>query len=294
MAWGLALSGGGLLGAAHLGVLRALDDWGLHPDMLAGASAGGVVAGVLAGGGTLQALTAYGREVAARPHDYFRARGLRLAAELLPHDPVGPADSLFDPARFVDGLAALCPPPRRVEALRLPAALTSVDLAAMRPVAFVGGGRIPRPPRPTWRLICSGALRTALQATMAMPGVFEPVRGDGAFLVDGGVADNLPMDWAAALGAPRVLAVDVVAPQASLPRRAGIVWSLERTVSYFTYTMSELRAPGVPLFRLAPELGGDTALTAADFDRLVQAGYAAAAARRAAIEAFCAGRGDAG
>jgi len=285
--WGLALSGGGLLGAAHLGALAALQEWGLQPAALAGASAGGIVAGVLAAGGTLQALTAYGAEVVAHPLDYFRPQTLRLAAELLPHDPFGPAHSLFDSSPFVAGLVALCPEPHRIEAWRLPAALTAVDFGRMEAVAFV---RAPAgallAPRPGWRLVAACALHTALQATMAMPGVFSPVRAEGEFLVDGGVADNLPADWAAALGARRVLAIDVAALGAGLPRRPGIVWALGRTEAYFTHALSALRTPAVPLLRLEPDTTGSSALHPADFERLVEAGRAAAVARRGEIEAF--------
>jgi NTE family protein len=290
VAWGLALSGGGLLGAAHLGVLRALGEWGLRPGALAGASAGGLVAGVIAAGGSLPALTAYGRQVAAHPLDHFRPRALRLLAELLPHDPFGPADSLFDPGPFLDGLTALCPEPHRIEAWRLPTALTAVDFGRMQAVAFVrapAGGLVP--PGDGWRVVAAGDLRIALQATMAMPGVFAPVRLDGEFLVDGGVADNLPQDWAVAAGAQRVLAVDVAGLRSGLPPRAGILWSLGRTEAFFTHALSALRAPRVPILRLEPATAASAGWSPADYEALVEAGYAAAVARRGEIETFVGG-----
>ena len=50
MGYGLALAGGGTRGAAHVGVLKALDEAGLRPEAVAGASAGGIVAGLFASG----------------------------------------------------------------------------------------------------------------------------------------------------------------------------------------------------------------------------------------------------
>jgi NTE family protein len=287
MGWGLALSGGGILGAAHLGVVRALREWGLQPDVWAGTSAGGIVAGTLAAGASLDDVTAFGAKVSARPLQYLRPRAVRLLAELLPDDPLPPADSLLDSTAFVDGLADLCPV-QRIEDWPVPTALTAVDLAALEGVAFVRGAGAPAAGR--WRRVTSGPLRTALAATMAMPGVYSPVHTAAGFLVDGGVADTLPVDWAAALGADRVLAVDVAASAPGLPARAGILWSLARSAAYATATLSALREPPrLPVLTLTPDTAGVPAWGFSDYARLVAAGYAAAENRRDEIRAFLAG-----
>lgn len=288
--WGLALGGGAVLGAAHLGVLRALGEWGLQPDVLAGTSAGGLVAGALAAGAPLEGLVAFGAEVSRHPLRYLRPRVLNLVAELLPRDPLPPPDSLFDASALVAGLTELCPRPHRIEAWRRPAALTAVDLAGFSSVAFVGGP--PRGytlPRGGWQVRLGGDLRTALQATMAMPGVFAPVRGPAEVLVDGGLADLLPLDWAAALGARRILAVAVAAADPT-PPGTGLPWVLGRSVAYATSTMSALRRPPrVPLLTLAPDTGGISGFAFGEFARLVELGYAAASARRAEVLGFIRG-----
>jgi len=280
-----------VLGAAHLGVLRAFREWGLAPDALAGTSAGGLVAGVVAAGAPLEDVVAFGMEVGRRPLDYLPPRLVRLAAELLPGDPLPPADSLFDSGPLVRGLVELCPPPRRIEAWHIPTALTAVDLAALEGVAFVGGPATGRPlPRGRWRVEVGGELRVALQATMAMPGVFSPVRGPSTLLVDGGVADDLPVDWAAALGATRVVAVDVASAGPGLPPRAGIGWVLGRTADYVTATMSRLRRPvRLPVLTILPDTAGISGVAFAEFERLVELGYAAAEARREDVLAFLGG-----
>ncbi len=292
--WGLALSGGGLMGAAHLGVLQAFGEWGLVPDVWSGASAGGLVAGVLAAGGTLPALLAYGAEVGRRPLAYLRPRAVSLAAELLPHDPLPPADSLFDSRPFVEGLVCLCPAPQAITQWRQPTALTAVDLAALRPVAFVRGpDGAWLPPRGHWRIVGSCDLGLALGATMAMPGVFSPQRaspgGVPEFLVDGGVGDELPVDWAVSLGADRVIAVDVARAAPGLPPRVGLSWVLGRSTDYITAAVSRLRRPPrVPVLTLAPETAGVPPWDFSQFGRLVGIGYAAALACRDEVLEFLA------
>ncbi len=293
MRWGLALSGGGALGAAHLGLLRALRAFGFDPPLLAGTSAGGLVAGALAAGACLDDLTAYGATVSAHPLHYFQPEVVRLALELSPLDPAPPAAGLLDPARFVAGLEALCPYGRHVADWRRPTVLTAVDLAARQAVAFVGPTPVD-PPHPSaggWRVVTGARLRVALHATMAMPGFYTPVVDvqRGWCLVDGGVADTLPVDWAAALGASRVLAVNVASQPLGLPPRIGIEWVLQGSEGYVLNTLSRLRRPaGVPLLVLRPDTAWVPFPGFAQYEELVEIGYRTAVDRRAEIEFFLA------
>ena len=293
MRWGLALSGGGALGAAHLGVLRALRGFGLEPPVLAGTSAGGLVVGALAAGAGLDDVTAYGAVVSAHPLHYFQPEWVRLALELSPLDPSAPAAGLLDPARFVAGLAALCPHGRGLGDWRRPTVLTGVDLAARQAVAFAGPTAV-QPPSPSaagWRVVADAELCVALHATMAMPGFYTPVIDlqRGWCLVDGGVADTLPVDWAVALGANRVLAVDVASQPRGLPPRIGIEWVLENSEHYMLTTLSRLRRPaGVPVLVLRPDTAWVPFPGFAQYEELVEAGYRAAVEHRAEIETFLA------
>jgi NTE family protein len=288
MRWGLALSGGGLLGAAHLGVLRALQEWGLQAPILAGTSAGGLVAGVLSAGGDLAELTAYGARVSRDPLRYLPPAAISLLAELVPDDPLPPAGSLLDSLPFVSGLLTLCPQAHSVRDWRWPTALTAVDLACGEAVVFLKRAETALlAPRGRWREAGDAPLATALQATMAMPGIFTPVRASGTFLVDGGVADTLPVDWAVALGARRVLAVQVAPLRPTLPPRAGILWSLSQSAAYATVTLSSLRRPAhTPLLLLTPDTAGVSPLDFGAYDALVEAGYGEAVRRRSEIESF--------
>ncbi len=290
MGWGLALSAGGLLGAAHLGVLRAFAEWGLRPETLAGASAGGLVAGFLAAGGSLEDLIAFGQKISDRPLHYLRPRVLSLTAELLPGDPLPPPDSILDSTPLVEGIVALCPRARTTDDWCLPTALTAVDLGALEAVVFIRPGAPPLPLRGRWRTVTGTDLKLALQATMAMPGVYSAVRSGEQFLVDGGLADTLPVDWAAALGAERVLAVDVAPPTPGVPPRAGLLWSLAQSLAYGTASISALRRPqAMRVLTLAPDTRGVGGFEFSAYPRLVEAGYSEAVRRKEEIVSFLAG-----
>jgi NTE family protein len=176
---GVALSGGGVRGFAHLGILRVLEEENVPVDLLAGTSMGGLVAGLYAAGVSLDRLDAFARTAGLR--DLFspdrERRGLidqdRMAvllADLLDH---GEYD---------------------LSELPIPTTLLAVDLERCELVRLTDGPLIP-----------------ALLATSAFPFVFSPVRHQDRWLVDGGVANNLPVDEVRRMGADRVLGVNTPA-----------------------------------------------------------------------------------
>lgn len=176
---GVALSGGGLRGLAHLGVLQVMEEARIPVDVIAGTSMGGIVAGLYATGIGLDKLIAFAGGMGlidlASPDRHWR--GLfcqtRMAAQLA--GLLGREDLTF-------------------EELRIPAAVVAADLETGELVVLDKGPLIP-----------------ALLATAAFPMLFSPVRHQGRWLVDGGVLNNLPMDVVRGMGADRVLAVAVPA-----------------------------------------------------------------------------------
>ncbi|HOG46118.1 MAG TPA: patatin-like phospholipase family protein [Anaerolineae bacterium] len=170
---GLALGGGGVRGGAHIGLLKVLDREGIEVGCIAGTSAGGLVGGLYAAG---------------LPAVEIEALLLSLApAALVELDRSG--WSLLGTTRLVAALRERIGD-ERIEALPRPFAAVAVDLRTCREV-----------------LLAAGPLLRAIQATIAIPGVFCPVARDGALLVDGGVLNNVPVDVARKLGARQVLAV---------------------------------------------------------------------------------------
>ena len=174
---GLALSGGGVRGLVHLGVLRVFEEHHLPVDLLTGTSMGGLIAGAYGAGVPLEDIIAFAVDTKildfASPdrtwHGLFDHRKMApLLAELL-----GGTDLTF-------------------EELKIPVAVTAVDLET--------GGLV---------ILDRGPLIPALMATSALPLFFAPVRHNDRWLIDGGVLNNVPLDIARRMGADRVLAITI-------------------------------------------------------------------------------------
>lgn len=171
---GLALGGGGARGFAHIGVLKILEAEGIQPDIMAGTSMGGIIAALYASGMAVREI----EKEAARMGD------LTNMIKLLDGD-FASLNHVISNDSVRDYLIRLLKDVRRFEDLRIPLALAAVDVMQARDVALQ-----------------SGDLLEALSASMALPGVIEPLRKDGMRLVDGGSLNNVSADLADSM-APR-------------------------------------------------------------------------------------------
>lgn len=216
---GLALSGGGLRGAAHVGVLQVLEEAGIHPDIITGTSVGSVVAGLYAAGVSPGEMEELAKNV--RPRQVFDLvitpglallmllkvilDSLHLPVSWLEDVPAGIADNL-GLARIVKELTGGV----GFDSLRIPCAIMATDISSGERVAFVGRKWLPRAVlrKPTV-YITDVPVFEAVKASTAIPGVFLPVKISGRNLVDGGVTDYVPSEVARAMGARVVVAVSL-------------------------------------------------------------------------------------
>jgi NTE family protein len=195
---GLALSGGGARGLAHIGVLKVLEQEGIPVDYLAGTSMGGVIAAGYAAG---------------LSPDFMEqeALGMTSLRRLLALADLSPLRrGLFEGQKVREYLASHLGD-RTFDDLRVPLALAAVDLNSGQAV-YLGQGRVV----------------DAVRATVALPGVFTPVERDGQLLVDGGLLDNLPAGAVRRMGADVVIAVDVTTDE-------GVVSSLVEALHHRRY-----------------------------------------------------------
>ncbi len=184
---GLALSGGGARGLAHIGLLKVLEREGVRVDYLAGTSMGGVIAAGYAAGLSPE----YLEEEALRMSRYSQlARLFDLSL---------PGGGLVEGKKVREYLARHLGE-RTFAELAIPLALVAVDLASGEEV-----------------VLTEGSVVDAVRATISLPGVFAPVRLDDRLLVDGGVLNNLPADVVRRMGAEVVIAVDVSIPLEAWP-----------------------------------------------------------------------------
>jgi NTE family protein len=205
---GLVLSGGGARGAAHIGVLKVLEEYHVPIDAIAGTSMGAVVGGLYASG--LNAADVERVMQSVDWQDAFRDRpprsDLNFRRKLedqnfLVKFPLGLKGKKF---RLPRGLVQGQKLTQTLRALTLPVAqIQSFDDLAIpfRAIAtdIVTGDRV---------VLDHGDLTTAMRASLSAPGVFAPVDADGRMLVDGGLSSNLPVDVARAMGVDILIVVD--------------------------------------------------------------------------------------
>lgn len=175
---GLAMSGGGARGLAHVGVLKVLAEAGISIDCVSGTSMGGVIAAAYACGISIREIEERARQLA----------NMRELIRLL--DISTQRRGLLEGARIRDYLAPLFLD-YNIENLPVRLAIPAVDLVQSREIVFNSGLVLP-----------------AVLATIAVPGLFQPVEIGPYRLVDGGVLNNLPVDRVRELGADIVIAVD--------------------------------------------------------------------------------------
>jgi NTE family protein len=175
---GLALGGGAARGFAHIGVIQVLEENGIKVDLVAGTSAGSLVAALYAsgkGGKEMQTL-AEGMDEGAITDWSFPLRGL-IRGEAL--------------ARFIRDKTG----GKGIEQMVVPLGIVATDLADGSPILFR-----------------SGDTGTAVRASSAVPAVFQPVKIGQREYVDGGLVSPVPVRFAREMGAQLVIAVDITSP----------------------------------------------------------------------------------
>jgi NTE family protein len=173
----LALGGGAARGWAHIGVLRALDEAGIEVSMIAGTSIGALVGGCYLAG-KLDELEEFARSLTRRR--IFGLLDLHLGG-----------NGLFGGMKLTQ---------RMQEHMN---GLTFDDLAK----PFVCVAAEIRTGHEIW--LSSGSLITAMRASYALPGVFEPVTCNGRVLVDGALVNPVPVSVCRAYEQPLVVAVNL-------------------------------------------------------------------------------------
>lgn len=174
---GLALGSGAARGWAHIGVLRALDEIGVRPDIVAGTSMGAIVGGCYCAG-LLDPLEAFGRRLTRR-----KVFGL--------------LDINFGGGGLFTG--------SKVTRL-LEAELKDTRIETLTP-RFVCVATELRTGHEVW--MQRGRLVNAIRASYAIPGIFQPVFLNGRWLVDGAVVNPVPVSVCRAFGADIVIAVNL-------------------------------------------------------------------------------------
>jgi NTE family protein len=213
---GLVLAGGGARGAAHIGILKYLEDHRIPVDVITGTSIGAIIGGLYASG-----LSAREIETLLLEMDWEQAliddvprqdrsmqRKFREDRFSIPGTPGYQAGALKIPSGAIQGQNVIL----ALQAMTAHVAhITDFD-ALPRPFKAVATDIV------TGEMVVleQGNLAVALRASMGVPAIFAPIEIDGRLLVDGGITNNLPVGLAQEMGAEVLIVVDITSPM--LPR----------------------------------------------------------------------------
>jgi len=285
---GLALSGGGARGAAHIGILKVLEREHIPVDYIAGTSMGSIVGGMYASGMSPEEIET--RLIAVDWDDVFNDNIDRSDRSFRRKDD----DRLWLINRkpgFNDGKIKL--PPGLVQGQKINNLLTALTLHVADIDDFDDLGIPFRAVAADIRtgekvVLGSGSLATAIRASMSIPAIMSPVAWGDMMLVDGGIASNLPIETVRAMGADIIIAVDISTPLQDENVAQSILSIAEQMSGFLTRrnVEAELRTLGEQDILLIPDLGD---IETGQFDRIDEAvptGLQAAEDNLAALRAF--------
>jgi len=283
---GLALSGGGARGLAHIGVLKWMEENHIPVDSVAGTSMGGLVGGMYATGMSPAEMENFVEHIdwddvllSEPTYDQLSYRRKQDRRSLQVSALLGIKKGLRGP----NGLSPGHGVGLLIDKVAFPySTISSFDdlPTPFRCVAtdMLNGGAV---------VLKDGSLAESLRATMAIPGVFTPVDLNGRLLADGGIVDNIPTDVARTMDADIVIAVDIVGPLSTRDKLQNISGMLDQTISLMSLEHDRRSLREADLV-LAPDLG-DTSIF--DFNlaqKIIRMGYEGAARRAVVLRRFAA------
>ena len=274
---GLVLSGGGARGGAHVGVLKALEEFDVHVDYIAGTSMGAIIGALYASGYSPEEIesflieTDWNKGLTDQPDRQHRTMRKKLLErqDLIPYRLGFNKGSLQLPLGAVEGqhldqifhefflpVAQI----KNFDHLPLPFRAVATDLVTGEAV-----------------VLSEGSLANSVRASMSVPGVFAPVRIDGRLLVDGGMANNLPVDVVRSMGADIVIAVDISSPMLTEEQLTSVLSVTQQITNFLTRRNADRQIDSLEPqdILILPELGN---FSSADFEGaagIVPLGYEA-------------------
>ena len=265
----LVLGGGGLKGFAHIGVLRALAERGIVPDVYAGTSIGALIAGAYLAGATIDELQT--RAEALRKRQLFRLNHFGMLLERMR----SPSIYLEEPLRAL-----------------VAGAIPDVTFSALPKRLLVNTVDLNRGARVVWGLpgLEDVPVRDAVYASCALPGFFPPGHVGERTCIDGGVVDNLPVSVASQFG-DIVIAVDVGSSDQS--RRdaasAGFAGIYMRAATMMMHALQQFpleRWHGPPMVLIRPRVDDANWLSFTDTAGNIAEGYRSAARALERFESY--------
>ncbi|HPJ05852.1 MAG TPA: patatin-like phospholipase family protein [Bacteroidales bacterium] len=267
---GLALSGGGAKGLAHLGVIKAMEEAGLKPDYITGVSMGSIVGGMYAMGYTPDSIASMFRE-----YDWGPAMSDRISENKI---------IFLEKKHFHNSLIAL---PITRNAIHIPSGLISGQQieSGLNHYFWPAAGitdfsRLPIPflclatdVVTTKKVIFrNGYLPDAIRASISIPSIFSPVRTDTAVLVDGGVVRNYAVTELREMGADIVIG-SYVSFKGYTEKDLESAYGILKQIGFLTSLADYEEQKRQTDIMIEPDLAGFNTMSFNEVDSLMAKGY---------------------
>jgi NTE family protein len=282
---GLVLAGGGAKGAAHVGVLKVLEEMQVPIDYVAGTSMGSIIGGLYASGMSPQEIEREIQKIDWRDvfvdepnrEDRSFRRKQDDALYVFKAKPGFKRGEVKLPLAYVHGqkfdlqlnrLTGRVNEVKDFDQLPIPFRAVATDLETGQEV-----------------VLKSGNLARALRASMAVPGAFDPVEIDGRLLVDGGISNNVPVSVARAMGADIVIVSDLGSDMLTREQIVSALSVAEQLVNFLfaLNSQEQLGSLGPQDVLITSKLGD---IGAGSFDRIGEAMPLGEQAARQATESL--------
>lgn len=240
---GLALGGGAVLGAAHIGVLKRLEELEVHPEYVSGTSIGAFIGAFYVFGKSAVEMESIAQELKWK--EITRISFSRFG--LLSNEKMGEL--------LIKHLGE-----KNIEDAPVPLALVATDVTTGEKV-----------------VLKKGPLKEAVMASTAIPGIFKPVEIGDRLLVDGGIVENVPVRTAKDLGAEYVIGVDLNAKH-EYDRPGNLLDVIMNSFHFTMQNMSRLQAGEADLL-IQPNLSGYKRSSMKNIVQVIEMGYEEACLR---------------
>ena len=278
---GLALSGGGALGLAEIGVLQWMEENHIPVDRIAGTSMGSIIAAMYATGMSPDEIQKFAEKIdwdeALLPEPVYTELSYRRKQDrrdFLIKASLGLKHGLNGPNGFNSGhgvgllLDRIAFPESSVTSfddLPIPFRCVATDMLSGEAV-----------------VLHDGPLAQAVRASMAIPGVFTPVEINGRVLADGGMVQNIPVETVLAMKADEVIAVELQLPPGNRTQLETLAGVLTRAVDVMI-TQNERRSLALAQSTVSIDMAGFSGTDYERVNELIELGHRSAASQAAIL-----------
>jgi NTE family protein len=278
---GLALSGGGALGLAEIGVLQWIEEHHIPVDRIAGTSMGSIIGAMYATGMTPDEIRDFALKVnwdqALLPEPVYQELSFRRKEdrrEFLVNAPLGLKHGVHGPNGYNPGqgvgllLDRIAFPESEVtnfDDLPIPFHCVATDMQSGDAV-----------------VLRQGSLAQSVRASMAIPGVFTPVELNGRLLADGGMVQNIPVETVRAMGSDVVIATELVLPPGDISQLGSLAGVLSRAIDVMI-TQNEKRSLPLADAKVSVDMKGFWVTDYSRVKDLIALGYKSAVSQSAAL-----------